>query len=51
MSLLRSSCGMPFDPGASVGRGDIPAVAISLLGVGIGPAHGIATATEMNSDA
>lgn len=39
---MRSSCGIPFEPGASVGRGDIPAVAIRDIGVGMGPTHGIA---------
>lgn len=29
-------------PGGSVGRGDIPAVAMRLIGVGAGPRHGIA---------
>ena len=33
---------MPLRPGASVGRGDIPAVAMRLIGVGAGPSHGIA---------
>lgn len=33
---------MPLRPGASVGRGDIPAVAMRLTGVGAGPSHGIA---------
>ena len=50
--LLRSSCGRPLEPGASVGRGDIPAEAMRPTGVGIGPlqgiAPGIASATETN---
>ena len=33
---------MPLRPGASVGRGDIPAVAMRLMGVGAGPSHGSA---------
>ena len=33
---------MPLRPGASVGRGDIPAVAMRLMGVGAGTSHGIA---------
>jgi len=33
-----------LDPGASVGRGDMPAMAIRPAGVGAVPAHGIAAA-------
>ena len=32
---------MPLKPGASVGRGEIPAVAMRPKGVSIGPSHGI----------
>ncbi len=38
---------MPSSTGASVGRGDIPAVAMSPIGVGIGPSHGIAPGIAM----
>ena len=40
--LLLNSCGIPFEPGASVGFGEKPAVATRPIGVGIGPAHGMA---------
>ena len=48
---LRSSWGIPSKPGASVGLGDIPAMAIRPAGVGIGPAHGMATARSVRRDA
>ena len=49
--LLRSSCGIPFKPGASVGRGDTPAIAIRPIGVGISPIHGKAITIGKSSDA
>ena len=46
---------MPFEPGASVGRGDMPADAMRPMGVGMGPtqgrAPGMATAISKHSEA
>ena len=50
-SLFKSSRGIPFKPGASVGRGDTPATAMRPMGVGIGPSHGIAIAIRTSRDA
>lgn len=49
--LLRSSRGIPFKPGASVGRGDTPAIAKRPIGVGIGPIHGNAVAIRASNEA
>lgn len=49
-SLLRSSRGIPFKPGASVGRGDSPATAMGPIGVDIGLIQGIAVATRKSSE-
>ena len=46
-----SSRGIPFKPGASVGRGDTPATAIRPMGVGISPSHGIAVAIWKSNEA
>lgn len=46
-----SSRGIPFKPGASVGRGDTPAIATKPMGVGMGPSHGMAIESRTSSDA
>ena len=48
-----SSRGIPFKPGASVGRGDTPAIATRPMGVGMGmgPSHGMAIEIRTSRDA